>query len=329
MSEIIQHPSQNIQPFFLIDGKEVYKSTCLKAISSTEKLSKDRLRRVQGMSRYPGEVNTEISHEDALLFIGDPVLVSDPKEGPLLANIVTMKKNNKNYSEVDASSGLKDIQFTLRKIQGQEVKGRLYWKGTTTEDVFPCVGDNCLPIKPSVELNPPEGMTKFYFDLNLLRDMNVHLQLQNQSSTQNKVSPSGVIEKKCLVCKKAVKLTNMRCHVGAHILKDEVKGERDKICGFCSGTECETVLKVSKKSGQEYYSIQKSDCPYWIDYGRTKKFNKKKNPCTNRYIRCPIKKCLSYIWTYNYKYHHEKKHSGEEISSTMVISEAEMDYLIE
>ena len=274
-------------------------------------------------------MSTALSHDDALLFIGDPVLVTDPKEGPLLANIVSMKMNNKACSEVDASSGLKDIQFSLRKIQGKEIDGRIFWKGTTTGDAFPCAGDRCLPIKPSVELNPPEGMSKYCFDANLLRDMSVHLQLQNQSSTSDSVTagPSSVIMKKCLVCTKILPKTDMRCHIGVHILKGNIKDDLDKICGFCSGLHCETVLKHSRKKGIDYFSIESSDCHCYSDYGKTKKFNKKTNPCTNRYTRCPVKKCLSNVWIYNYEHHHNKKHPDEEYPPTMMVSEAEKDHL--
>ena len=51
LGEIIQDPFQKVEPFFMIDGKRIYKSSCLKAISSSQNLSKDRLRRVQGMTR--------------------------------------------------------------------------------------------------------------------------------------------------------------------------------------------------------------------------------------------------------------------------------------
>ena len=336
LAEVLHESTQKVQPFFLIDGKEVYKSTCLKAISSAEKLSKDRLRRVQGMTRYPGTVNADLSHNDALLFVGDPVLVSDPKEGPMLANIVTMKQNNKICSEVDASSGLTDIQFTLSMIEGQEVDGRLFWKGTTTKESFPCTGDRCLPIKPQVEINPPEGMSKYFFDMNLLRDMSVHLQLQPTTSAPSAASstvagPSSVLKKKCLVCRKMVDWSSMRCHVAAHILKGEVRvppGELDRVCGFCSGLNCDTSLKISRKGGKEYSSIDRSDCSYYFDYGKTKKFNKKTNPCTNRFIRCPMKNCVSNIWTYNYEHHHERKHLDEDVPEIMVISEVEKEHLM-
>ena len=95
LGEIIQDPSQKVEPFFMIDGNRIYKSSCLKSISSSQNLSKDRLRRVQGMTVYPGESNVPLSHDDSLLFIGDPLLVSMPNQGPLLANVVKMKKAKK------------------------------------------------------------------------------------------------------------------------------------------------------------------------------------------------------------------------------------------
>ena len=91
----------------------MYKSSCLKTISSSETLSADRLRRVQGLTRYPGESSVTSSHDDSLLFIGDPLLVSKQNEGPFLANIVEMKKANHVLTEFDVSKGLNGIDLTL------------------------------------------------------------------------------------------------------------------------------------------------------------------------------------------------------------------------
>ena len=84
LAEIIPDPDQKAEPFFMINGKRVYKSTCLKAISNSEKLSKDRLRRVQGMSKYPGSA-TPVQNPESFLLIGDPVLVQQDGQ-PKIAN---------------------------------------------------------------------------------------------------------------------------------------------------------------------------------------------------------------------------------------------------
>ena len=82
------------------------------------------------MTHYPGESSEPVSHDDSLLIIGDPLLVSKPKQDPLLANVIEMNKANQVLTEVDASKGLNGIEFTLRKIESKEFDGMLFWKGT-------------------------------------------------------------------------------------------------------------------------------------------------------------------------------------------------------
>ena len=73
-------------------------------------------------------------------------------------------------------------------------------------------------------------------------------------------------------------------------------------------------MKVSsKKAGKQFNKIDQTDCSYYFDYGKAKKFNKKKNPCTKRILRCPMEKCLSNVWLYNLASHYEEKHSQNEV----------------
>ena len=207
LAEIIDDPDNTAGPYFVIDGKKVYKTSCLKAISSSEQLSKDRLRRVRGMSRYPGdkEINRGV---ESFLLIGDPVLVNNSKDGPIIANIAKITKSNQVLKQIDISSDnqIKDVELTLRQIDTEVIDGKLFRKGTTSSDTFKCIGDNCLPIRPSIELNPPEGMTKYVFDISLMRDMGVHLKLSTPPSQETECasSASSIIKK--------------RCHIAQHIL---------------------------------------------------------------------------------------------------------------
>ena len=144
-------------------------------------------------------------------------------------------------------------------------------------------------------------MTKYYFDMNFLRDLSVHLQLQTTAES-NTTSNTSVFKKPCFICHKKFPLSDMLCHVGKHILKEDVKGPN--VCGFCGRDVCVVTLKkTSKKSGKQYYGIDQCDCEYYHMYGRAKKFNKSNNPCTNRILRCPVTKCLSNVWIYNYQQH--------------------------
>ena len=208
LSEMIADADANVKPFFLIDGKRVYKATCLKAIMSKERLSKC-LRCVQGKSQYPGDKDTM---QDSSLFLlnGDPVLVTDPKDGPMVVNVISMKKGNKKLSQINITSDhaeLRDVQLVVKRIECELVDDRLFWKGTITGDIS-IVGKNCLPIKPSVDLEPLAGMTKYYFNMCLLRDMGVHLQLITPAPSASS-STTGVVNKQCFKCGKTVPLSIM------------------------------------------------------------------------------------------------------------------------
>ena len=333
LAEIIPDPNQKADPFFIIDGKKVYKSTCLKSISSAQKLSKDRLRRVQGMSYSPAG-STAALDPDSLLLNGDPVLIQ--KDGqPRIANVVTISKQNETMSAIDLTRNdeeLKNVELTLQFIDTELIDGCLYWTGTTSGDRFKRVGNDCLPIRPSVSLNPPDGLSKYYFDMNLMRDMGVHLQLSNTEATSDQqphTSGQSVVKKKCFTCRKMIPWSDLRNHVAIHILKHEIVGSN--ICGFCGRVDsCVVTLKASSKKGATHiYTLDNTDCVHKFAYSRSRKFNKKTNQCTNRVGRCPIDNCLSNVWKYNFETHFEEKHGGiGEYPDEWNISAQEKAYLL-
>ena len=63
--------------------------------------------------------------------------------------------------------------------------------------------------------------------------MGVHLQLASKNSNQQQPlsSAESIIKKNCYKCKKLVPLSDMRFHIGRHILRNEIVGLN--ICGFC------------------------------------------------------------------------------------------------
>ena len=117
LGEMIPDPDKSYDPFFLIDGKKVYKSTCLKSISSNTKLSKDRLRRVQGKSKYPGDKDAS-EDNNLFLFVGDLVLIMHPKDGPFVANVKSMKKANIPVHQIKITNDhteLKNNELALQR----------------------------------------------------------------------------------------------------------------------------------------------------------------------------------------------------------------------
>ena len=99
------------------------------------------------------------------------------------------------------------------------------------------------------------------------------------------------------------------------------------MCGFCGRDVCVvTLMKTSKKNGKHYYGIKECDCVYYFNYGRAKKFHKTSNPCTNRVLSCPVDKCLSNVWIYNFRQHFNDKHINEKYPEEMLIDAAEVKF---
>ena len=336
LAEVISCTDSTSLPYFIIEGKKIYKTSCLKAISNKQQLSKDRLRRVQGMTRFPSE--KEVGEDDSLLLlVGDPVLITHEKEGPVVVNIMTMKKANQPIKCVDITndySGLADVEMTVKRIECCLVDDeKLFWKGTISGSDMSIPGKNCLPIKPSIDLSPPPGMTKFFFNMGLLRDMGVHLTLSTPGSTttpsssSSSTSASSQIKKRCTKCSKEIPHAEMRLHVAKHILDGGLSGP--KTCGFCGQQTCEIKLKNSSRGkGKTFFKISEWDCPYYFQYGAAKKFNKRNNPCTNIIQRCPISGCLTDVWKYNFQAHFQEKHDGEEYPENMVVCPAEKKFVL-
>ena len=160
----------------------------------------------------------------------------------MVVNVISIQINiTSDHAE------LRDVQLVVKRIECELVDDRLFWKGTITGDIINIVGENCLPIKPSVDLEAPAGMTKYYFNMGSLRDMGVHLQLTTPApSASSSSSTTGVVNKRCFKCGKTVPLSIMQCHVAKHILKGELAGS--KTCGFCGRDICTITLKTQLKT---------------------------------------------------------------------------------
>ena len=93
-----------------------------------------------------------------------------------------MKKANNSVRQINITndlSELKEHEMVMKHIGSHldDENKRLYWDGTLMGEDIPIAGEECLPIKSSINLIPTPGLTKFYSDVSLLQDMGVHLQL--------------------------------------------------------------------------------------------------------------------------------------------------------
>ena len=100
-SSIIDLVQQNrtvtYDPQVEVDGKYVYKATVVRSLFGSNPLSKDHLRRVQGLSKFTESARANVSVDNSIM-LGDPVLIN-VKNRLQIAQIKCIKKANKrsNY----------------------------------------------------------------------------------------------------------------------------------------------------------------------------------------------------------------------------------------
>ena len=119
-------------------------------------------------------------------------------------------------------------------------------------------------------------MSKFYFNLQMINDIGVHLIISDpdESNVVSDTNKSIKVTKKCFICSKYILHQEMRAHIGGHILREEVAGLN--ICGFCGRDVCSIELQASSKKGTtKFFKINRQDCPYFFDYGRKAASSKK------------------------------------------------------
>ena len=124
------------------------------------------------------------------------------------------------------------------------------------DKAFKVTGKCCIAIKLSTDPNPPEGMSNFIFDRQLLHDVGVQLVSRANREGTSKCSMLDMLNKK------AISTAKMMGHLGYHILNN---GIGPSICGFCDEIWCSTQLhKTSASCGISYFKI-KSDCKYFLN----------------------------------------------------------------
>ena len=318
-----------------IDGKHVYKATCVKDALSAHPLSKDRLKRVRTM--------TSTSSNEApakLLHLGDPVVASKDDRN-IIANIKSIKSANKSVKFIDmALLEAGNLKFELLELVLEDKEEKFYWTGDYSGDMFTLSGKDCIPIQPDVDLEMSSlECTSYYFDKQLVLDIGVHLQqhpsdtmVSARSSGQGRGdNPSNSTEmaalKPCLLCDKETTDEKMRGHVAYHIITSNLSD----VCGFCGreGTICQTTLEGSSHSrSRQYFANVVSTCNYEHDYKRCPNDTTKTHKCTNKIVHCKASNCNRSIWRYNAVHHYENNHPNLDIPVEFLISEKEKQVVL-
>lgn len=201
-----------------------------------------------------------------------------------------------------------------------EVDGNLYWDGNYIDDVIEVSSENCILIQPKISANPPEGMTNFFYEKQLLYDIGVQIDKSSMPQEPSSVpSSSGVQKHKCSICNKSISADRMRGHIAYHIISDHVSSD---ICGFCGRNSClNKLVKTSSHHGKNYYRID-SNCHIFFNYKRKPVYSKREK-CSNYLAKCDATNCNADIWKYDMVKHYNEKHSHLNVPDEFIIVEQE------
>ena len=94
------------------------------------------------------------------------------------------------------------VILSLQKIKTKLNEG-LYWNGEYDGKVFESAGSSRMPMQPSINIHPPANLSRYYFDLNMINDIGVHLILSEIDESNVIQTSEGTlnIAKKCFICR--------------------------------------------------------------------------------------------------------------------------------
>ena len=296
--------SSKYDPQIEIEGNLIYKATYLKNCFSSNPLSRDRLRRVRGLTRYE-ESGSENNLDDNSLMIGDPLVVKT-KGNAKICVILNIKKANQNEKTIELNEiNNFNTLFSVQELKLESIEDNFVWMEEKIEEPFNVLGIDCCAIQP--QLKEVNGKLCYTFRKDLITELAVSVHDTNahssSSSETSSVLISNVLKVSCITCKLMIPLNRMREHVGSHIVRKILSGPN--VCGFCGDDSCvNTLTKTSSKGKQTFYKTS-SNCRYFVNMKKTPKFSQR-NPCSNHLILCNI--CNAAFWTYNLQYHYEQRH---------------------
>ncbi|XP_066914918.1 uncharacterized protein [Clytia hemisphaerica] len=328
-----------------IDGSRVYKATIVKSLFSSNPLSKDRLRKVRGMTKFTEDGQEASEAIETSIMPGDPILFN--VKGTLkIVKISVLKKATRKVKMVSCGDISNENVYVKGAEMGLDKDADCYiWNGSLGE-MIETTGPYCYAIQP--DLKTIKGKLMFTFDKQLILDLNVGLTIQNPNpgsssstsshSNQNSSSATGASENtnssvkkassekkgalkhvvECCLCKERILLSNMRKHIGIHITKSHISG--CNICGFCGRTVCNTNLTNSSKRGNEQYNQMTTNCKY-NSFIQRKPVHSQRSPCSNHVVPCPV--CKVAIWTYNARAHYEGVHPTHAYNDSDFVSPQE------
>ena len=125
----------------------------------------------------------------------------------------------------------------------------MFWNGKYTGEIVTIKGEMCAPIKPIINLNPSQDMSIFEFEKSTVLYIGEVL----EKAPAEKDDLDSHFNLKCKLCNRMIKPIEMRTHIGAHILKDNLKYK----CGFCGGPNANCDNKLIPTNKKKVFSIIK------------------------------------------------------------------------
>ena len=307
---VTKHPTQLICE----DGKYRFKASMVKSAFDGTKGSKDRLRRVRGLSRYIDSSEENVDLDDMLL-IGDPIVALTSNTLCCVTKItVALQK----VVQIQGSR-LEDANVFLKAkpLKVRETDTELEWDGQLEDAEIDVAGKCCSLIQPTINENG-----KMSFSRSLVVDLGISFQMRTSGTVEpstSRGSPDvGPPTLKCKLCTKSVPLKDMRIHVGHHILFSKLNTKYP--CGFCGKEGCSAELMKTKKTSKMF-----SNCPYFVDIKRKSKTVSVRVPCLNYITECSHPNCTFTTWVYNMKNHFQDCHPSNDLEHLVEINAEEIE----
>lgn len=315
VADFLEDSSTRNDAQVLFKGKYAFKASLLKQCFNGETGSKDRCRRVRGLSRYHDENSAGEQALDNVMLPGDPVLITT-MSSQRLCSVSLIKVGVKKVKSLCIDK-LQDenIFLEVKSMQCEEKDDKIIWSGIFNLDTTTVPGSKCYAIQPAVD----KDSGKFFFSRSLIADIGVTYMLNQPNDVDDGPSSSSDGAKwKCKLCPRTIDVRNMRAHVGKHILFDNL--EYRYPCGYCGREGCTVKLLYRDKRKRHSYTPPDS-CSYHPGQIRKSTKPSKRVPCLNYVMHCP--KCKVDVWSYNLKHHYQDFHPNVEFSSP--ITQEEMD----
>ena len=302
--DYVQEPSQTKTSDcqICVDDTWFYKASVVRQTFNGTSSSNDRLKRVEGLSKFCNGTNSAAKNVDNIVMQNDPILYKSTLA--LVQKLMVGGKETK-YIDGDALHD-KNVSLVLQKLK-LDLDGELYFAtGETSGKEIKAIGEHCRMIQPQLV----EG--KLAFNKSLVFDLAVDMQQTSGSSSSGARASATKDESKkpCKICKKNIPLKRMRTHIGRHIIRREVPDDCNR-CGWCGSTQCypTTLVKTTKKAGIWHYKPS-SKCEYQQFLHRKPAKANRDNPCSNWVEWCKV--CGGELWKYNMPAHYAEKHSSHE-----------------